>query len=242
MFGEASIQMAQIYSGLAREDFVAGKSDKIDFFHKFIAQRIKEHEDSALELKMVEAGFYDDTFQYKKAIETLASFKENKNFTDSHSYYLASLMEKNDQYVEARAMIQKILEKDPNNPHALNFLGYSFLERNENMDKAFEYISKAVKLKPDDGYIRDSLAWYFYSIGKFQDALKESKKAFELVGTDVIISKHLAKIYESLKNYEKAREYYAEALKNAKMQNDREDVLKSLNELEKIRLPASLHK
>jgi tetratricopeptide (TPR) repeat protein len=136
-------------------------------------------------------------------------------------------------------LVTKILEKDPNNPHALNFLGYSFLEKKENMEKAFEYISKAVKLKPDDGYIRDSLAWYYFTVGKYQDALKEAKKAFELVKSDVIISKHLAKIYESLKNYEKAKEFYAEALKNAKVQNEREDVLKQINELEKNRLPAS---
>lgn len=239
LYSDASVQLAQLMSMSAKEDFVNGKKEQIEIFHKFIEQRIKEHEEIALELKMVEAGFFDDTLQFKKAIESLIAFKANKNFTDSHSYYLASIMEKDGQFSEARKLIFNILDKDPNNPHALNFLGYSYLEKNENMDKAYEYISKAVKLKPEDGYIRDSLAWYYYSVGKYSDALREAKKAFELVGTDVIISKHLAKIYESLKNYEKAKEFYAEALKNAKAQNERDEVLKQIKELEQQRLPAS---
>jgi len=242
LYGDASVQIAQVYSGLAREDFVSGKSEKIASFHSYIDQRVKEHEELGLELKMVEAGFYDDTFQYPKAIEILSSYQANKNFTDSHSYYLASVMEKNGQFKDARVMIQKILERDPNNPHALNFLGYSYLEKNENMDVAFEYISKAVKLKPEDGYIRDSLAWYLYTVGKYNEALKEAKKAFDLVKTDAIIAKHLAKIYQSLNNLDKAHEYYAEALKNAKQDSEREDVLKQMNELEKVRMPASSSK
>lgn len=239
LFNDASIQISQIYSMRAREDFTVGKNENIDRFVKFINQRVKEHEELGLELKMVEAGFYDDTFRYKQAIELITPFKTAQNFTDSHSYYFASLLEKNGDYQAARGIIQKILDKDPNNPHALNFIGYSWLERNENMDKAFEYISKAVKLKPEDGYIRDSLAWYYYTVGKYADALREAKKAFELVKTDVTISKHLAKIYEVMKNYEKAKEIYAEALKNAKANAEREDVLKLIDNLEQRRLPAS---
>jgi len=88
--------------------------------------------------------------------------KTNKSFNESHSYYFASILEKDGQNVEARSLVQAILDKDPNNAHALNFLGYSYLEKNEKMDVAFDYISKAVKLRPDDGYIRDSMAWYFF--------------------------------------------------------------------------------
>jgi tetratricopeptide (TPR) repeat protein len=239
LFGDANVQMAQIMSGKAREDFTMGKSENIKAFHKFIAESVKSHEELGLELKMVEAGFYDDTFKHAEAINALSPYKNAQNFTDTHAYYLASLMEKTGQFLEARSIVQKILDKDPNNPHALNFLGYSFLERNENMDKAFEYISKAVKIKPDDGYIRDSLAWYFYTVGKFPEALKEAKKAFELNRSDVTITKHLAKIYESLKNFDKAREVYAEALKNSKVESEKEDVLNLINNLEKIRMPAS---
>ncbi len=117
---------------------------------------------------------------------------------------------------------------------------FNYLERNEKLDKAFEYISKAVSLKPEDGYIRDSLAWYFYQTGKFQEALVEAKKAIELVKGDLTITKHLGMIYQRLRAYDKAKVYLTEALKNAQVQSERDDVLKILEEVEKGRLPASV--
>ena len=239
LFGDAGLQMAQLLAAKAREDFVLGTFDSSKNFVSFIDGRLKENIESALELKMLLTSFYEDTFQYKEAIETLSSVKTHKNFTESHSYYLAAIMEKNGDYQEARTIVQNIIDKDPNNAHALNFLGYSYLERNEKMDQAYEYISKAVSLKPDDGYIRDSLAWYFYQTGKYHDALVHAKKAVELVKNDPTITKHLGMIYQRLRFYDKAKIYLTEALKHSKVEAEREDVLKILRDIEETRAPAS---
>ncbi|MBC7712242.1 MAG: tetratricopeptide repeat protein [Rhizobacter sp.] len=239
LFGDAGLQVGQVMGAQAREDYVTGKTDHITEFNKFVENRVKENPEMIMELKMLQASFFEDTFQYKNAITTLASVKDQKNFTESHSYYLASILEKNGDFLEARKLVQLIVDKDPNNAHALNFLGYSFLERNERMDKAYEYISKAVSLKPDDGYIRDSMAWYFYQTGKFTEALTESKKASELVKGDPTITKHLGMIYQRLSYYDKAKQYLTEALKSAQVQSERDDVLKLLEDVEKGRLPAS---
>ena len=239
LFGDAGLQAGQILSAKAREEFVQGKMDSFKEFNQYIEGRVKENPEMQMELRMLQASFFEDTFQYKNAIMTLASMKEHKNFTESHSYYLASILEKDGQYNEARKLVQVIVDKDPNNAHALNFLGYSYLERNEKMDKAFEYISKAVSLRPDDGYIRDSLAWYFYQTGKYQEALAEAKKAIELVKGDPTITKHLGMIYQRLRHYDKAKMYLTEALKHAQVQAEREDVLRLLDDMEKTRLPAS---
>lgn len=240
LFGDAGLQVGQVMSAQAREDFVQGKTDTMVSFNGFIDGRVKENPEMQMELKMLQAAFFEDTFQYKNAITTLNTVKELKGFTESHSYYLASLLEKDGQFGEARHLVQVIVDKDPNNAHALNFLGYSYLERNEKLDVAFEYISKAVSLRPDDGYIRDSLAWYFYQTGKFTEALTESKKASELVKGDPTITKHLGMIYQRLRAYDKAKIYLTEALKNAQVQSERDDVLKLLEDVEKGRLPAAV--
>jgi tetratricopeptide (TPR) repeat protein len=241
LFGDAGVQIGQMLAAKAKEEFVEGRpaGEYFSRFMKFAQSRIKEHEDSLVEIKLLQASYYEDTAQFKDAIGVLTEIKSHKNFTESHSYYLASILEKDGQYLEARKMVQSILEKDPNNAHALNFLGYSYLEKNEKMDLAFEYISKAVKLRPDDGYIRDSLAWYYFQMGKMAEALIEAKKAFELVKTDAIITKHLGMIYQRMNNQAKAKEYLTEALKQTKAPTEREDLLKQLNELENPRLPAS---
>ena len=239
LFGDAGLQIGQVLAAAAREDYVQGKNEYITEFKKFVDMRVVENPEMQMELKMLQASFFEDTFQYKDAISVLLSVKEHKAFTESHSYYLASIMEKNGDFVESRKLVQLIVDKDPNNAHALNFLGYSFLERNERMDLAYEYISKAVKLKPEDGYIRDSLAWYFYQTGKFQEALNESKKASEYVKNDPTITKHLGMIYQRLNNYDKAKQFLTEALKHSQVKAEREDVLKLLEDVERGRLPAS---
>ena len=239
LFGDAGLQVGQILSAKARESYVQNDSESIAEFKNFIEGRVVENPDMQMELRMLQASFFEDTFQYEDAIVTLQSMKEHKNFSESHSYYLASIMEKNGDFAESRKLVQAIVDKDPNNAHALNFLGYSFLERNESLDKAFEYISKAVALKPNDGYIRDSMAWYFYQTGKFQEALSESKKASELVKGDPTITKHLGMIYQRLRYYDKAKQFLTEALKSAQVQSERDDVLRLLEDVEKGRLPAS---
>lgn len=239
LFGDAGLQIGQIMGAVAREDFVQGKMEAGKSFSTFIDGRVKENPEMLMELRMLQTSYFEDTFQYTSAITTLDAVKQHKNFTESHSYYLASIMEKSGQYSEARKLVQLIVDKDPNNAHALNFLGYSYLERNEKMDVAFEYISKAVALKPDDGYIRDSMAWYFFQTGKYQEALVEAKKAAELVKGDMTITKHLGMIYQHLRHYDKAKVYLTEALKHAQAQADKEDVLKLLEDVERNRLPAS---
>lgn len=239
LYGDAGLQMGQILGSLAREEHLQGKGEQTALFHAFVESRYKENPEMGIELKMLQASFFEDIFQYKNAIAVLNSIKEHKKFTEGHRYFLASILEKNGEYAEARKLVQIIVDKDPNNAHALNFLGYSFLEKNEKLETAYEYISKAVSLRPEDGYIRDSLAWYFYQTGKFQEALHESKKASELVKGDPTITKHLGMIYQSLHHYDKAKEYLTEALRNAQVQSEKEDVLRLLEDVEKGRLPAS---
>jgi tetratricopeptide (TPR) repeat protein len=223
LYGDAGVQVGQMLGSFAREEYVQGKKsgEAQKAFMDFTNEKIKDHEDTTVEFKMLQASFFEDIFQYKSAIQIMNNAKSHKDFTESHNYYLASIMEKDGQYLEARKLIQVIVDKDPNNAHALNFLGYSYLEKNERLDMAFSYISKAVKLRPEDGYIRDS------------------KKAFELVKSDVIITKHLGMIYQRLSYFDKAKELLTEALKQAHVEADKEDVLKILSDVEKIRVPAS---
>ena len=135
--------------------------------------------------------------------------------------------------------MKDLLKDDPNNAHALNFLGYSLLERGGSKEEAYNYISKAVSLSPEDGYIRDSLGWYYYHVGEFEKALAEIEKAWSLVKNDVVIIKHLAIVNKELKKYDEAKSYYMEALKYCKLKSERDEVLKELNTLEEVRLPAS---
>jgi Tfp pilus assembly protein PilF len=132
-----------------------------------------------------------------------------------------------------------ILEKEPKNAHAWNFLGYSLLVRGEQMDKAFEYIQTALKINPDDGYIRDSLGWYYFKQGNVKKALLELQLAFKKVPNDIEILKHLAIVHKEMKNYSRAKVFLESALKHVRYQSERKEIMSQMEALDTDRVPAS---
>lgn len=238
LFVDSSIQIAKILNLQAQEKISTNDKSGQEKLVAFVNKVKGKSEDLHLELAVQLASYFESQQATNEAIGAMEEVMDFKGFVDSHIFYLASLYDKQKSYVNADRMINRILVKDPENAHALNFLGYSLLERNEDMDKAYEFISRAVALKPEDGYIRDSLGWYYYKTGKLKKALSEIKKAWELVQTDVVITKHLAIIHREMDNFEEAKKFYFKALAQCKTESERQDVIKDLQELEGVRLPA----
>lgn len=240
LFVESSLQVAHILNILAMKDHHVGSQVSFNRLQDYVKERSKEKSELNVEMNLVLAGFYENVSELDKAIATVEAVRGKEQYSEGHDYYLAALYEKNNQFLKARTVIESVLSANPNNPHALNFLGYSLLERGIELDKAFAYISKAVELKPDDGYIRDSLGWYYFKTGNLKKAYSEIKKAKELVKDDPVITKHLAMVYKEMKNYAKAKSLYVEALKICKEDSEKAEVIKELEVLETMRMPASV--
>jgi tetratricopeptide (TPR) repeat protein len=77
----------------------------------------------------------------------------------------------------------------------LNYLGYSMIEKRIKIAEAMDMIRKAVELKPNDGYIVDSLGWAHYHMGEYEEAAKHLERAVELRPEDPIINDHLGDAY-----------------------------------------------
>ena len=107
------------------------------------------------------------------------------------------------------------------------------------MDKAFEYISKAVSISPKDGFIRDSLGWYYYQVGKIDKALDELLIAIKAQPKDVSIQKHLAIVYSTKKDFKTARKHIVEALRYSNVESEKKELGRVLQSIELKRLPAS---
>ena len=80
----------------------------------------------------------------------------------------------------------------PDQPHVLNYLAYSWIEKKINTGKALEMLKRATKLKENDGYIIDSLGWAYYANKNYIDAEKYLQRAVELKPLDPIINDHYA--------------------------------------------------
>ena len=94
----------------------------------------------------------------------------------------------------AEADFREALKLEPDQPLVLNYLGYSLVEKHEDLDEALAMIQKAAKAEPDDGYITDSLGWVLYRLGRYQDAVKPMLRAVELTPDDPIINDHLGDV------------------------------------------------
>ena len=110
-------------------------------------------------------------------------------------YSRAICKERGADWAGAEADFRKALALQPDQPQVLNYLGYSFLDRNENLDEALDMIKRAVAAEPESGYIIDSLAWALYRLGRFDEAVVPMEKASLLEPVDPVVTDHLGDVY-----------------------------------------------
>jgi tetratricopeptide (TPR) repeat protein len=241
LYQDSSLQIAQMLSALAKNENINEQKEGPyhEKFVSFVDSKIKEFEAFKVDFSIIKASYFESLDEHPEAIEALEVVSSDKSFNDEHRFYLAALYEKEQSYAKATALVEQVLKNDPKNAHAWNFLGYSLIERGEKMDKAYEYIKKAINLSPEDGYIRDSLGWYYFKVGKVNKALNELKLAIKTVPQDISINKHLAIVYTHLKNFKKAQKYIERALVEVQTESERRELIEVLKDLEKNRVPAS---
>ncbi len=176
-------------------------------------QRIEPKSDLYFELVISEALYWENKTKLSRSLASLEQVKEHEKFSENHKYFLASLYEKKNDYSNSDAIIQKILDENPDNFHALNFIGYSHLERqNGDLQKAYGYLNRAFNLSPDDGHVLDSMGWYWFKKGDFSESLKFLLKAQQKLPKDPTINKHVGQAYMMLKKPSKATKFFRKAM------------------------------
>ena len=103
--------------------------------------------------------------------------------------------ERGKNWTGAEADFKTALELYPDQPSVLNYLGYSYIDRNENLDDALKMIEKAAAERPDDGAIIDSLGWGLYRLGRYDEAVVQMEQAVELMPVDAVVNDHLGDVY-----------------------------------------------
>ncbi|MFC4292155.1 tetratricopeptide repeat protein [Sphingorhabdus arenilitoris] len=109
--------------------------------------------------------------------------------------FYATALDKNGRWTEAKSFLDKARNLDPNNPYILNYLGYSLLERGENLETALSYVKQAHMLEPDSAAIVDSLGWGYYLNGQYEQAVIHLEKAVQQSGNDLTINEHMGDAY-----------------------------------------------
>ena len=143
------------------------------------------------------------------------------------------MLDKTGMEEQAMSKMAKVLELQPDHAEALNFIGYTWADKNIRLEEAREYIEKAAAQKPDNGYIIDSLGWVYFRLGDYQRAAKELQRALELQPEDPHIHDHLGDAYRALGKPAKALEQYKRALQMFEEDKKKTLVKEKIDELEK---------
>jgi tetratricopeptide (TPR) repeat protein len=134
---------------------------------------------------------YPDMGKALDSAEKLAKSNEEK----ADIYFMRGAMYEHEKKLdESEAAFRKVLEVSPDNPGALNYLGYMLADRNEKLDEAFNMVKKALDADPTNGAYMDSLAWVYYRQGKLPEAEQLLIRALEKV-KDPTVHDHLGDVY-----------------------------------------------
>jgi tetratricopeptide (TPR) repeat protein len=129
---------------------------------------------------------------YTKALE----ISGGEARADWRFYYVRGISyERAKEWPKAEADFKKALDLNPDQPSVLNYLGYSWIDMEMNLDEALGMIEKAVEAQPQDGYIIDSLGWAFYKLDRIDEAVETLERAVMLLPNDPEINDHLGDAY-----------------------------------------------
>ncbi|MGJ4945231.1 tetratricopeptide repeat protein [Bradyrhizobium sp. HKCCYLS1011] len=185
----AQIQLATDLDSADRGD------DAIKILKEVIAQDSKDLE-AIMALGNIERGrkkFADCAETYSLGIDSLPPNNDKAN--SIYYYYRGICEERSKQWPKAEADMRKALELQPDQPHVLNYLGYSWIDQGTNLDEGMKMIKRAVEQRPDDGYIVDSLGWAYYRLGNYEESVKNLERAIDLKPEDPTINDHLGDAY-----------------------------------------------
>ena len=169
------------------------KQDRLDRAREHLHAVQSRNSKEEVRLYLVESELLIDADKYgdAKAIYDHA-LEEHPENTDL-LYARAMLAEKMDRLDLLEQDLRSILSREPNNAQALNALGYTLADKTDRYEEAYEFISRALELKPDDYYVLDSMGWVLYRLGRHQEALEYLRRA-AAASDDSEVAAHLGEV------------------------------------------------
>lgn len=143
-------------------------------------------------------------------------------------FYRGISHEQSQDWAPAETDFRRALDLNPTQPQVLNYLGYGLVDRGEKLDEALGMIEKAVAGDPKQGYIIDSLAWAFFKLGRYAEALEPMEKASLLEPVDPIVTDHLGDVYWMNDRKLEARFQWRRALSFNPTEKDKARILRKL--------------
>ena len=176
------------------------------------------------------ANFYKNSKKYEEAIKYYTKVINNSDdifeIKSDLFYRRGGSYERIGKYKKADDDLLNALKIDPDDAYILNYLAYSWLERDYKIKEAIEMLEKAYSLKSDDPYIIDSIGWAYFLNEEYFKAEKFLKRAVEIMPNDPIVNDHYGDILWKLDRKIQARYFWGNVLK---MDDAEKDMIENIN-------------
>ena len=215
---------------LKKEAQIIGKLRNDQESLNYITSNFKKIERPNKKILFDIANFYKKTKNYEEAIKyytkIINDLEEGSDIRSDILYRRGGSYERIKNYKEADKDLLNALIVSPNDAYVLNYLAYSWLERDYKIEEAIEMLEIAYKAKSNDPYIIDSLGWAYYLTDNYLEAEKFLKRAVELMPDDPVVNDHYGDILWKLNRKIQARYFWSNVLK---MDDAEEDIIKKIN-------------
>ena len=196
----------------------------------FIVSEFKKIDSPNRKIIFDMANFYKNFKKYEEAIifytKLIDEFNDNLDIKKDILYRRGGSYERIKEYSKSDEDLLHSLRIDPDDAYVLNYLAYSWLERDYKINEAIEMLETAYSLKSNDPYIIDSIGWAYYLTNDYIKAEKFLKRAVELMPDDSIVNDHYGDILWKLNRKIQARYFWSNVLK---MEDVDEEMLNKIN-------------
>lgn len=195
------------------------------------------------------ASFLENQTKYEEARKVLEAatlkFPEDTQII----YQLGAVYEELGLSEKTLEKMERLVAVDGNHVEGLNYLAYLYADRSKNLPMAEKLARKALSLRPNDGFILDTLGWVLYKQNKLNEAVHALEKAHQIESKESVIAEHLGDVYFKVELPHKAQEMYREAAQNEKNADNAKKIKAKIDTIEvrlqtekrnqKQRVPAS---
>ena len=186
------------------------------------------------------ASLLNELKQHKKAIRSLT--KAIKSFPRDQQlhFILGSIYDKVGQKDKTIETMKYVLSLNPQHIEALNYLAYTYAEMGTHLEEAEVMAREALRLKPDDGYIQDTLGWIMFKKGDIKGSIKLLESAHKINSDESIIAEHLGDAYSKENLLERALEMYRKAYQIETGEKEKDKLQSKIKAItERQRVPAT---
>lgn len=224
---------------LAQQMADNGKADESVQLAKSVLKGGPEDRDSYIMLSQIYMRLkrWKDSEDAIAQAEKLATRPEEKEYI---RFLQGSIYERQKKYDQAEQAFRQVLQQNPSNSMALNYLGYMLADRNSHLEEAITLIKKALDLDPQNSAYLDSLGWAYFRLGNYDQAEENLRRAADKTPNDPTVQDHLGELYARTNRFKLAAAHWERALdewnKSVPADVDQQDVVRVTKKLESTKV------